>query len=264
MKIKFLTTLIFGTILLSSQPSYAEWKKGKNIKAKKITQERHNKVCKYGIFNPPECKYKIVKQPEIENSSKQVRLIKMKDHRDCRWGVFNPPKCRGLRGERKVSSIDNYEEIKKDERTFDSQNNNISFYTGTFDVIDKEGDDKTSLMGMEHKNTDLFRDTFVGTFTPITGAFITGKNSAYLYTGLEGQYKLGPIRILPSFSPGYYEAGNGKNLGSALEFKSELKVGFDLFKGTKLGYSYSHISNNDWGDTNPGTDNQQFTLSKKF
>ena len=32
----------------------------------------------------------------------------------------------------------------------------ISFYTGTFDVIDKEGDDKTSLFGIEHKNPNLF------------------------------------------------------------------------------------------------------------
>ena len=30
----------------------------------------------------------------------------------------------------------------------DQGNNDISFYTGTFDVIDKEGDDKTSLVGI--------------------------------------------------------------------------------------------------------------------
>ena len=35
---------------------------------------------------------------------------------------------------------------------------NISVYTGTFDVIDKEGDDQTTLIGIEHKNKDLFRD----------------------------------------------------------------------------------------------------------
>ena len=28
----------------------------------------------------------------------------------------------------------------------------ISFYSGTFDVIDKEGDDQTTLFGIEHKN----------------------------------------------------------------------------------------------------------------
>ena len=51
---------------------------------------------------------------------------------------------------------------------------------------------------------------------------------------------------------------------SAFEFKSEIKVGFDILENSKLGYSYSHISNNDWGSTNPGTDNQQITFSTKF
>jgi lipid A 3-O-deacylase len=149
-------------------------------------------------------------------------------------------------------------------RSFDENNNNISVYTGTFDTIDKEGDDKTSLMGIEHKNTNLFRDTWVGRFSPTTGAFVTKKSSIYLYTGIEADYNLGPVNISPSFAPGYYQAGNGKNLGSALEFKSEIKIGVDLFKNSNLGYSYSHISNNDWGDINPGTDNQSVTFSKRF
>ena len=140
----------------------------------------------------------------------------------------------------------------------------ISFYTGTFDVIDKEGDDQTTLFGIEHRNTDLFRNTFLGKIAPVSGAFVTGKNSLYLYTGVEGQYSLGPMNISPSFTPGYYDKGNGKDLGSALEFKSEVKVGFDIFKDSNFGYSYSHISNNDWGSTNPGTDNQQLTFSTKF
>ena len=143
-------------------------------------------------------------------------------------------------------------------------NNEISFYTGTFDIIDKEGDDKTTLIGLEHKNQDLFRDTILGKFKPITGAFITAKDSAYIYTGVEAQYGIGPLKILPSFTPGLYEKGSGKDLGSALEFKSEIKVGIDIFENSKLGYSYSHISNNDWGETNPGTDNQQITFSKNF
>ena len=146
----------------------------------------------------------------------------------------------------------------------DERNANLSFYTGTFDVIDEEGDDQTSLFGIEHKNPDLFRDTLLGTFKPITGAFITGDSSVYLYTGIEGQYGVGPLKILPSFSPGYYEKGDGKDLGSVLEFKSEIKVGLDIFENSKLSYSYSHISNNDWGDINPGTDNQQITFSKNF
>ena len=146
----------------------------------------------------------------------------------------------------------------------DESDTDISFYTGTFDVIDKEGDDKTSLFGIEHKNPNLFRDTFLGKFKPVTGAFMTGDSSVYLYTGIEGQYGIGPLKILPSFAPGYYEKGDGKDLGSVLEFKSEVKVGLDIFENSKLSYSYSHISNNDWGDTNPGTDNQHITFSTVF
>ena len=146
----------------------------------------------------------------------------------------------------------------------EEKNAEYSFYTGTFDLIDEEGDDKTSLFGVEHKNPDLFRDTFLGKFKPVTGAFMTGNSSVYFYTGVEGQYGIGPIKILPSFAPGYYEKGGGKDLGNVLEFKSEVKFGLDIFENSKLSYSYSHISNNDWGDTNPGTDNQQITFSKNF
>ena len=146
----------------------------------------------------------------------------------------------------------------------DNNPQNISFYTGTFDVIDKVRDDKTSLIGIEHKNKNLFRNTWLGRFSPTTGAFVTKKSSIYLYSGVEADYNLGPINISPSFAPGYYDAGDGKNLGSALEFKSEIKIGLDLFENTNVGYSLSHISNNDWGDTNPGIDNQSITFSKKF
>ena len=146
----------------------------------------------------------------------------------------------------------------------DEGSSDLSFYTGTFDVIDEEGDDQTTLFGIEHKNPNLFRDTFLGKFKPISGAFITGDSSVYLYSGIEGQYGIGPLKILPSFSPGYYEKGDGKDLGSVLEFKSEIKIGLDIFENSKLSYSYSHLSNNDWGEANPGTDNQQITFSKNF
>tara|TARA_E500000178_G_C16493937_1_gene518567 strand:- start:19 stop:522 length:504 start_codon:yes stop_codon:yes gene_type:complete len=146
----------------------------------------------------------------------------------------------------------------------ESSNNDISIYSGTFDVIDKEGDDQATLIGIEHKNPNLFRNTFLGKFSPITGAFMTDKNSLYMYTGIEGQYGIGPIKINPSFAPGYYEKGDGKDLGQVLEFKSEIRIGVEFLDDYKLGYSYSHISNNDWGKVNPGTDNQTVTFSKQF
>tara|TARA_B100000795_G_scaffold165879_1_gene124784 strand:+ start:222 stop:716 length:495 start_codon:yes stop_codon:yes gene_type:complete len=139
-----------------------------------------------------------------------------------------------------------------------------SFYVGTFDTIDKEGDDEATMYGFEHNNPILFRDTFVGRFSPISGGFVTDKSSIYLYTGVQAQYEIGPLNIIPSFAPGYYDEGNGKDLGMALEFKSEIKLSFDVSKNSKVGYSYNHISNNDWGDINPGVDNQIISFSKTF
>jgi lipid A 3-O-deacylase len=142
--------------------------------------------------------------------------------------------------------------------------NEYTFIAGTFDTIDKEGDDKTSLFGIEHNNTNLFRDTFLGKFSPVTGGFISGNSSVYLYTGVQAQYDLGPLKVIPSFAPGFYEAGDGKDLGSVLEFKSEIRFDLEIFKSSKIGYSYNHLSNNDWGKINPGINNQQISFSKNF
>ena len=101
---------------------------------------------------------------------------------------------------------------------------NYLFILVQFDVIDKKVMIKQALFGVEHKNPNLFRDTFLGKFSPVSGGFMTGDNSIYLYTGVEGQYGIGKLKILPSFTPGYYEKGNGKDLGHALEFKSEIKI----------------------------------------
>ena len=144
------------------------------------------------------------------------------------------------------------------------QPHEYNFFVGTFDVIDKEGDDQSNLFGIEHKNINLFKDTAFGKISPVTGGFLTGKNSIYLYTGVEASYDVGPMKITPSFAPGYYDEGSGKDLGSILEFKSEIKFDFNIFENSKIGYSYSHVSNNDWGDINPGTDNQQISFSKNF
>jgi hypothetical protein len=57
-------------------------------------------------------------------------------------------------------------------------------------VIDKEGDDQTTLFGVEHKNPNLFRDTFLGKFKPVTGAFMTGNSSVYFTQVLKDNMEL--------------------------------------------------------------------------
>ena len=100
--------------------------------------------------------------------------------------------------------------------------------------------------------------------SPVTGFMITGDSATYLYTGIEANYDLGKIQFTPSFTPGLYGQGDGKDLGHIVEFKSELQLSVDLFKDTEMGFSYNHLSNASLGDKNPGANSYMFNLLKKF
>ena len=150
------------------------------------------------------------------------------------------------------------EEIKKAA----NKNTEFNIYTGMFDFSDDKK--SSSLIGIQHQNEDLNRDTFLGNLSPITGALITADNAAYIYTGIQAQYKLGSLNITPSFAPGYYNVGNGKDLGHVLEFKSEVQLSLDLSKNSQVGFSYNHLSNASLGDKNPGANSYMFNFLQKF
>ena len=139
----------------------------------------------------------------------------------------------------------------------------FNFFSGVWD-INNEFDKSSELFGIQHSNEDLFRDTFLGKLSPITGFMMTADADTYFYTGVQAEYKIGKLNLTPSFSPGLYSMGDGKDLGSPLEFKSELQLSIDLLPGTKLGYSQSHLSNADLGETNPGADSYMFNFMKSF
>tara|TARA_A100001035_G_scaffold248605_1_gene218795 strand:- start:142 stop:633 length:492 start_codon:yes stop_codon:yes gene_type:complete len=132
-----------------------------------------------------------------------------------------------------------------------SDSHQFNFFSGVFD-INTSSKKSSELFGVQHSNEDLFRDTFLGKLSPITGFMMTTDSASYFYTGVQAEYKIGKLNLTPSFSPGIYSMGDGKDLGSPLEFKSELQLSVDLLPGTKLGYSHSHLSNADLGDKNPG------------
>ncbi len=138
----------------------------------------------------------------------------------------------------------------------------INFYTGVFDFSD-DGQ-RAGLFGMQHQNENLSRNSFLGTLSPITGFMITENNAGYIYTGIQAQYNVGKLNITPSFTPGLYGEGDGKDLGHVLEFKSELQLSLDLSSNSELGFSYNHISNASLGDKNPGANSYMFNFLKKF
>ena len=151
--------------------------------------------------------------------------------------------------------------IAVEEKKFNE--NQLNFFTGNFDFSDDK--QKAILVGFQHQNENLSRDTFLGNISPITGGFVTENSAAYIYTGIEWNMDLGEKMIFtPSFTPGLYHEGNGKDLGHVLEFKSEVQFSYTVTDQSKLGVSYNHVSNASLGDKNPGANSYMFNFIKNF
>ena len=148
------------------------------------------------------------------------------------------------------------DEIKLDNNT------EFNVYTGMFDFSDNGK--RATLIGFQHQNENLNRNTFLGNLSPVSGAMITADNASYFYTGVQANYNIGSLNLTPSFTPGYYNEGNGKDLGHPLEFKSEVQLSLELPKESQFGFSYNHLSNASLGDKNPGANSYMFNFLKKF
>lgn len=72
------------------------------------------------------------------------------------------------------------------------------------------------------------------------GSLFTGESSSYIFT--------------PSFGAGYYEDGDGKKLGSDIEFRTTFEISYQLKNSNRIGFSIGHISNANIGDKNPGVE----------
>ena len=148
------------------------------------------------------------------------------------------------------------EEIKNNE-------NQLNFFTGNFDFSDEK--QSAYLVGFQHQDESLNRDTFLGNVSPITGGFVTGNSAAYVYTGIEWNIDMGQkIIFTPSFAPGLYHEGDGKDLGHVLEFKSEVQLSYATSDKSSFGVSYNHVSNASLGDKNPGANSYMFNFIKNF
>ena len=152
---------------------------------------------------------------------------------------------------------------EKDESWADAYDEaTMNMYTGNFDFSDENK--SAVFVGIEHKSNTLFRDSWFGKLSPITGAFMTGDQATYAYTGVQANYEFGRLNITPSFAPGLYDSGAGKDLGHAIEFRSEVQMSYDLGVNSKLGMSYNHLSNASLGEKNPGANSYVFNFLHKF
>lgn len=102
-------------------------------------------------------------------------------------------------------------------------------------------------------------------FTPFVGVMATTDAATYGYAGIGVDVFFGPRWVAtPTFAAGIYGNGDGKDLGNAVEFRSGLEVAYRFDDRSRLGLSFTHISNAGIGDRNPGVESLVLMYSVPF
>ena len=102
---------------------------------------------------------------------------------------------------------------------------------------------------------------------PFFGVEFTSDSASYFLTGIYLEDNLGELfegkkskyYFTPSFGAGIYNDGSGKKLGNDLQFRTSLELSYELKNQNRVGISFSHISNANLGDKNPGVEILSFS-----
>ncbi len=97
---------------------------------------------------------------------------------------------------------------------------------------------------------------------PFFGIEYTSDSASYFLTGVYFEDNLGELLegnkskffFTPSFGAGLYDDGSGKKLGNDIQFRTSLELNYQLKNNNRIGISFSHISNANLGDKNPGVE----------
>lgn len=97
---------------------------------------------------------------------------------------------------------------------------------------------------------------------PVVGFSATSDESFWGYGGLRYDFEVSERwRITPQFAIGFYENGDGKDLGGLIEFRSGIELSYRLNNGASLGLVFYHLSNARIYDLNPGEESLVFIYS---
>ncbi len=112
-----------------------------------------------------------------------------------------------------------------------------------------------------HKNTAgqgrlefRFADRWIF-LKPMLGVLATTDGSVMGYGGFRIDLYLGSrFVVTPNAAVGAFYRGNGKNLGSTVEFKTGAEFAYRFDDHSRLGLQFDHISNAGISKHNPGTE----------
>jgi len=102
-------------------------------------------------------------------------------------------------------------------------------------------------------------------FKPLGGVMASSDGAFYGFGGVLVDFYLGRRFVFtPSFAAGFYEDGDGKDLGHAVEFRSSVELAYRFDDRSRLGMSFYHLSNAGLSDNNPGTEVLSLNYSIPF
>ncbi len=125
----------------------------------------------------------------------------------------------------------------------------LSFGVGYYDIFDHAG-------AVDFRFEYRPAQAYVWHIKPWAGAEITSDGSVWGGGGLLADIPVGgDYYVAPSLGVGLYARGSSdKDLGSTIQFRSQIEGGVKLSSGARLGVALSHMSNCHLGNDNPGTE----------
>lgn len=122
------------------------------------------------------------------------------------------------------------------------------FGAGLYDVIDRE--EETLDLRLEYRwGWSLW------VLQPWAGIEATADGALYGIAGLFADFEIGPRwGFTPSAGAGFYDEGDGRDLGQRLEFRTQIEFARRFANDTRVAFALSHISNARLSELNPGTE----------
>jgi opacity protein-like surface antigen len=136
---------------------------------------------------------------------------------------------------------------------------------GYYNILNDKGDTKDTSRddgGAGLGRVELrFNSEFLR-IRPFVGIEGNTDSAAYVYGGGMIDVHFGEHFILsPNVAAGAYFNGDGRRMGSTLEFRTGVEAAWEFDNKMRVGAAFHHISNAGIGDINPGVEELTFNLS---
>ena len=130
-----------------------------------------------------------------------------------------------------------------DQKPADNEPDALAFGAGYYDVL-RAMRNKPDALSAGLFNIEYRSDKKLWYFRPQIGAWATNQGSAYIYAGIRLDVFIGNRFVFtPSFSPGLYMDGHGRDLGFPIEFRSSAEFAYRFDDYSRISLGIAHLSN---------------------